>query len=221
MEIVCNSCQSKFRIPDEKIPAGRSASFLCPKCKNKITVGPAPDADPGPAPQPQRQVPSADAAAGKYDAAEKPFDFVETEGRTALLCETDAGLRQAVLAALNAMDYRTTEAGDTQDALKKMRYHVYDLVIANEAFDGQAPDTNAVLEYLENLNMVIRRNIFVVMVSDRFRTMDNMAAFNHSVNMIINSKNMDSFDKILRRGIADNELFYGVFKDSLKKAGRA
>ncbi|KKL25641.1 hypothetical protein LCGC14_2403250, partial [marine sediment metagenome] len=38
MDVVCNDCQSKFRIPDEKIPSGKAASFACPKCKSRITV---------------------------------------------------------------------------------------------------------------------------------------------------------------------------------------
>ena len=38
MEIICENCQSKFTIADEKIPEGRSASLTCSKCKQKISV---------------------------------------------------------------------------------------------------------------------------------------------------------------------------------------
>jgi len=68
--------------------------------------------------------------------------------------------------------------------------------------------------------MSIRRNIFVTLITNRFRTMDNMAAFNKSVNLIINLKNINEIEKILRRGVADNEVFYRVFKESLIKTGR-
>jgi hypothetical protein len=68
--------------------------------------------------------------------------------------------------------------------------------------------------------MDIRRNIFVTMISSRFHTMDNMMTFNKSVNLIINIKNIDDIDKILQRGIADNEFFYRVFRESLKKTGQ-
>jgi hypothetical protein len=67
----------------------------------------------------------------------------------------------------------------------------------------------------------VRRNIFVAMVSSRYRTMDNMMAFHASVNLIINIKNIDDIGKILSRGITDTEMFYSVFKESLKEAGRA
>jgi hypothetical protein len=38
--------------------------------------------------------------------------------------------------------------------------------------------------------------------------------------MIINPKNMDEIEKILRRGIGDYEAFYRVYKRALLKAGR-
>ena len=37
MEITCDKRNSKFRVPDEKIPAGLEA-IPCPKCKNKIPI---------------------------------------------------------------------------------------------------------------------------------------------------------------------------------------
>ncbi|UCD32992.1 MAG: hypothetical protein JSV38_03705, partial [Desulfobacterales bacterium] len=66
----------------------------------------------------------------------------------------------------------------------------------------------------------IRRNIFVVLLTDRFRTMDYMAAFNKSVNLIINLKNINDIEKILKRGVADNASFYRVLRESLIKTGR-
>jgi len=63
--------------------------------------------------------------------------------------------------------------------------------------------------------------MFVALVSERFRTMDNMAAFNKSVNIIISPKNLDDAGTILKRGISDNAAFYRIFKDTLTKAGKA
>jgi hypothetical protein len=77
-----------------------------------------------------------------------------------------------------------------------------------------------VLLYLERLNMSIRRNIFVAMVSSSYRTMDQMMAFRYSVNIIVNDKNMDDFGKIVRRDLTDHELFYRVLSETLKSGGR-
>ena len=72
------------------------------------------------------------------------------------------------------MDYQITVAESARDALKRMRYHIYDLIVVDENFDTKNPDANGVLIYLERLQMSTRRNIFVAMVSSRYRTMYNM-----------------------------------------------
>ncbi|MEJ2222589.1 MAG: hypothetical protein P8X80_17515 [Desulfobacterales bacterium] len=148
------------------------------------------------------------------------FDFIEEEGLTALVCEANPLVRKTITNALDVLDYQITEAESTRDALKRMRYHNYDLFVINENFDTDNPEANGILLYLERLGMLVRRNMFIALVSDRFRTMDNMMALNKSVNLIINSKNIDDIGKILSRGITDNEYFYRIFKGTLKEVGK-
>lgn len=214
MNIICDNCQSKFKIPDEKIPSGRRTTIPCPKCKGKITLGPKKGAI-------GRNVSFVDADSnGAYDAAEKPFDFIEEEGLTALVCESNPLVRKSITEALELMEYQITEAESTRDALKRMRYHNYDLFVVNETFDSENPESNGILLYLERLGMTVRREMFVALISDRFRTMDNMMALNKSANLIVNVKNVEDIGKILSRGITDNEYFYRVFKGTLKEVGR-
>jgi predicted Zn finger-like uncharacterized protein len=214
MDITCNNCSAKFRIPDEKIPRGRMSAIPCPKCKTRIPLNPAQ----------KSAVSSADelesTQSQDFDFVDKPFDFIEEEGLTALVCEQNPLARQAIESALNLMDYQIAIAESARDALKRLRYHAYDLIVVNESFDTNNPDANGVLIYLERLNMSTRRNIFVAMISNRYRTMDNMMAFHDSVNLVVNIKNIEDVGKILSRGITDNQLFYNVFKETLKKVGR-
>lgn len=167
-------------------------------------------------------------ASDTYDASDRPFDFLETGGETALICEPDPFMREKISNALKSLGYRVTEPASARDALKRMRFHVYDLVILNENFDTEDADINNVLNYLNSLSMSIRRQIFVALVSDRFRTMDNMAAFNRSVNLVINPKSMDDIDSTVKGGLAsiikdsitDNRAFYHVFREILREKGR-
>lgn len=213
MEITCENCQSKFKVPDDKIPVGKRTTVPCPKCKGKISLG----SEKG---SPGGGFVSADSNNG-YDADEKPFDFIEEEGLTALVCESNPLISKTITKALDMLDYQITEAESTRDALKRMRYHNYDLFVVNENFDTDNPESNGILLYLERLSMLVRRNMFIALVSDRFRTMDNMMALNKSANLIINSKNIDDIGKILSRGITDNEFFYRIFKGTLKEVGKA
>lgn len=155
-----------------------------------------------------------------YDASDKPFDFVEEGAETAMICESDPAMKEKIGNAMKSLGYRVTEPATAKDALKYMRFHVFNVVILNENFDSSDATANDVLNYLANLNMSTRRRIFVALVSGSFRTSDNMAAFNKSVNLIINTSNIDDVSAIMKRGVADNDAFYHVFKETLRKKGR-
>ena len=222
MEIICDECQSKFRIQDEKIPPDKTVTLACPKCKNKISVS-APKKE---AESPQSDFVEEDAVENESeDSSFDPFDddsfeFVEEEGETALVCEEDADLRTALKDGLVSLEYYATETDNLRDALKKLRYHTYDMVIVNEKFGGENTTDNSVLIYLQRLPMGIRRNIFVALISDNLRTKDDMAAFNKSVNLIINKKNLSDFSMILKRAVTENDLFFKIFRETLKDEGR-
>jgi predicted Zn finger-like uncharacterized protein len=213
MDIICQSCQGKFKIADDKLPAGKSASIKCPRCKSTIRIS-----------APEQAEPEADFddlfefeedENEGYDSAEKPFDFMEEEGKTALICESDALIREKIRPSLDILEYHITEVPNSREALKKMRYHNYDLVVVNEYFDTQDPDANPLLIFLERMHMESRRTIFVTLLTSRFRTMDQMVAFQKSVNLVLNIRNIDDFDKIIQRAYADYGLFYKVFKESI------
>jgi CheY-like chemotaxis protein len=155
-----------------------------------------------------------------YDAADRPFDFVVEGGATALVCEPDPVAREKIEGSLRKLGYQITAPVSAKDALKAMRFHVFDVVVLNDLFDPANPEGNEVLLYLENLNMTTRRRIFVALVSEKCRTMDNMAAFNRSVNIVINLKDVGDAGKIVKQGVADNKAFYHVFQETLQKTGK-
>ena len=159
-------------------------------------------------------------ASASYDPADRPFDFVGEGGATALVCEPDPALREKINNGLKKMGYQITMPVTAMDALKAMRFHIFDVVVLNELFDTADPQTNGVLEYLENMVMITRRRFIVALVSDRYRTMDNMAAFNRSVNIIINRDSIDDVGEIIKKGVADNRSFYHVFQETLRKMGK-
>ena len=215
MDITCPGCQKKLAIKDEKLPEDKAVVVQCPNCKGKINVT---------RPKAKEAAEEADFddlfdlsedEDEGYSASDKPFDFIEEEGKTALICESEPLNREKIKPTLDILEYHVYESPSSRDALKKMRYHTYDVIIINEYFDTRDPDANPLLIYLERQPMEIRRNSFVCLLTQRFRTMDHMTAFQRSVNMIVNQRNIDDFDKILQRGMADYGLFFKVFKESL------
>jgi len=228
MDVICNQCLGKFKISDEKIPSEQVVFIPCPRCKNRLTLDtrtqrPPTENDPSKTVHPTR---SSDKnlietiSSGVYDASEKPFDFLEPGVKTALICESDSAILSKLRFVLKQMGYHTVEPPNATEALKKMRFHSFDLIVMNELFDSSSPDHNPILTYLNDVMMSVRRYMFVALITTRFRTMDNMAAFNKSVNVVIHLKNLDEIAMILRRAIDDNLSFFSIFQESLIKTGR-
>ena len=220
MEVVCRDCRNRFRLPDEDLPPGRMVSIKCPKCDGRLELHTQSEAR-GVTPVRSLETLVNEVESPTYDASEKPFDYVHAGVQTTLLCETDSEVRQKIHDVVEGMNYHVVEAPSARNALKYMRFHTYDLVVVNEAFDSAGADSNHVLQYLVQLPMSIRGNTFVVLLSNNLKTMDNMTAFNKSVNLAVNLQNIDDMESILKGALAEHEEFYQVYKESLKKTGRA
>jgi CheY-like chemotaxis protein/DNA-directed RNA polymerase subunit RPC12/RpoP len=219
MEIVCTSCKSKLRIPDIKLPPGKSASLRCPKCDSKIHLGSDASQAEAAAGDAAEQIMEIESASSE-DLMQESFELARLGGKTALICEPHTAARDKLAAKLESAKYFTVEAEDTRNALKRMRYHLFDLGVVNENFDTEDPDANGVLIYLRHVEMNVRRHMFVIMITKRFRTLDQLTAMNRSVNMIFNSQHMDNLEDILSRSMTDNERFYDVYLTSMKKLGK-
>jgi hypothetical protein len=209
MNVICPECRSRLRIADEKVPELEGAILACPKCGGGVPVAGPQEPEGTSAPDPE--------AGARYDASEKPFDFLEAGSRSAIVCSTDAAVKPALLKAMEEMGYHVTEAKDSREALRNMWYHAYQIVLLDELFDTQSPEHNRVLSYLEGLNMALRREMVVVLVSRRLRTLDEMGAFQKSVNLIVNVANLPEIPRILRLAVQEHDAFYHVYKEIAKK----
>lgn len=216
MEIICDSCQRKLKIPDDKIPKDRVAYLNCPGCRKRLTFRLNSQTED------QEKIKSCslnldDLVSDTYDSADKPFDYLEEAAETSLVCVSDREDEEKIKAILTELKYHATVAENARDALKKMRYHTFDLVILDEIFECEHYLSNGILIYLQNIPMHMRRNTFIILLTDQFRTMDNMEAFHRSVNLIVNKADSSNLKKIMLRGIADHDAFYKVFKNTAKK----
>ena len=233
MDVVCSQCQGKFKIPDEKLPADQVVFIPCPRCKFKLTLDTRtrkPLVESGfqsetrPVSSPNFQKNSA-FQMDDDDASDDEGVFLESldsEAKTALICEPEPPVIPRIQSSLRHLGYHVAACTAIADALKKLRFQSYDMIVLNELFGCTDPNDNPVLTYLNGLNMSTRRGIFVVLMSKRshIRTMDKIAAFNKSVNVIVHMKDLNEMVKILRRAMEDHAAFYSVFMETLERVGR-
>ena len=153
----------------------------------------------------------------KMDYSGRPFGYMEPDAETAMVCEQDPVIRDKIVSELKKMGFATVQPAGFKESLKYMRFHVFNVIFIDEDFDTGVWETNNVLRYLENLNMSVRRQTFVVLVSTTIATMDNLDAYAKSVNLVINKRDIINVEKLLRQGMTENEEFYRVFREKLRK----
>ncbi|MBF0302508.1 MAG: zinc-ribbon domain-containing protein [Desulfamplus sp.] len=221
MEIACNHCQTRFNIPDDKLPKGRKVSLQCPKCKQRIQIIPGEEGIqsvqtsviPVPNAHQEQSTPV-------YDAADKPFGILDKNAKTAMICVSYPHAKEVAVKILNSMQYHILNVDNIQTALKSMTYHLFNVIIVDDDFDINRQGYNQIMEYLNALDMMSRRKIVILLISKNMHTMDNMAAFHLSVNQILNYKQVNSMESILQRTILEHDQFYTVYNESLRKIGK-
>ncbi|MBF0229952.1 MAG: zinc-ribbon domain-containing protein [Desulfamplus sp.] len=222
MEIACNHCQTQFNISDDKLPKGRKFSLKCPKCKQTIQVAPGEEGIQNVQQTvTQTQNTASEQSIPTYNAADRPFGGVlDKNAKTAMLCISYPHANEIAVKTFNSMHYHILNVDNIQTAITSMTYHLFNIIIVDDDFDINRRGSRRLMDYLNQLDMMSRRKILVLLISKSMHTMDNMSAFNSSVNQIINYSQVNSMENILQKTILEHEQFYSVYNETLIKLGR-
>jgi len=249
MDLTCTSCGTKLKIPDSKLPPPqvRMVSITCPKCKSRLKIdrdqpggGLVPykkvevkaQAQPAPRKKQDTQksvqaMPVEDKEETKgpifeyeYDEDISPLEFYEEGTKLALVLNGDAKSAKEITSVLEELTYRSVVPSSIREAMGKLLFHHFDLIILSDGFDGLSLEDNPVINYLNSLSMSVRRRIFLALISKKFKTMDLLKAFGLSANMVINTNDLVNLSLVLKKGISDNEKFYKVFMDTIRETGK-
>jgi CheY-like chemotaxis protein len=223
MEIRCEECRAVIQIPNERVPQNSVFRLTCPRCKRKIlahtkttnslderrtnvcldvgTVGVTP-------------LGNDDAVDDLPDA----MDYLSPGQSAALLCINRAESRGEVKAMLEGLGYVVDVPVVSDHALQRLRFNQYHVILLEDDFEGKSP--NPITGYLAGLNMNIRREMFVVLIGQRFKTADHLQAFMESVNLLLHPDDLPQLVTFLSRGLRDHERFYKVFTECLIEAGK-
>jgi DNA-directed RNA polymerase subunit RPC12/RpoP len=223
MEVTCSKCKKTLKIPDEKIPRDQAVKVACPVCKNKILIDlrdstwEAPEEAPG--------VTTTMDFGTQGDGAEEygegtSLGFFDENTRLALVLDNDSERKTKIREAVEELGFLFIDSDGTRDAIGKMRFNQFNLIVLAEGFDDQPLEYSPIINSLNHTPMSYRRKTFLALIGDQLQTMDNMMAFAMSANLVIHPEDMDKLPAVLKKGIAENERFYKVFMDCLRETGK-
>ena len=231
MEVTCDHCQAKLNVPEDKIPQNQVVRLNCPKCKNKITIDTTTNEAPVDENHPDTGEQSIEPRKDEEEQGEKysyedysddeALTFFEEDVKLALVMPRDDEQARVIKTAVEELGYKYIASSNTRDALGKLRFHQFDLILLSEGFDNQGLEGNSIINYLNHISISIRRKTFFALIGDHFKTMDDMMAFAMSVNMVINPNDIQKIKAIIKKGVSDFQKFYKVFMDTLVEVGKA
>jgi len=223
MELRCEDCQAVIQIPDERVPQSGTFRLNCPRCKRKIqaSVKTPENREDG---QAHLALPTSLAekttllSNDPSDALPEVMDYIPPGQASALLCVNREECRRELKVMLEASGYVVDIPGTADQSLQRLRFNQYHVILLDDNFEEKSP--KPVAQYLASLNMNIRRDMFVVLIGERFKTADHLQAFMESVNLILHSDDLPHLATFLTRGLNEHERFYKVFTQCLIEAGK-
>jgi predicted Zn finger-like uncharacterized protein len=237
MEVTCKKCHATINVPDKKIPKNQAVKVSCPKCRAKITIDNRQSSrsetsnlssfnesweENSRTGENENREPIEQEAYDYEDYSEdETIEFFEEGAKLALVLAADDDQAEKVKKAVGDLGYRSIIPENTRDALGKMRFHNFDLIFLCQGFDGQELRHSPILNYLNNMSMPARRLIFLALMSEEYKTMDNIMAYSVSANAVINTKDLQKLTPILRKGISEYNKFYKIYLETLVKVGKA
>jgi len=210
MTVTCSKCHASLSIPDDRLPRGKVVNAACPRCGGPIAI----DMTTAPAP----------AAPARPDALAKPptesISYGERNQPRALVCVTDPAEQRQILSSLKDAGYAAHAAANPSEAVERLRFAEYAVVVLREGFDGPAGGAASLTDVLTDAPMGTRRNTHTVFVGPGVATHDTEAAFSKSVDLTIHTNDLPHFSDALTRSLAETEQIYRVFRETQRALGR-
>ncbi len=138
----------------------------------------------------------------------------------ALVCLKDQEKAPEVINALNEIGLSSvSQALSQKEALDKMKYNLYNIVVIEDGFGGPIEESQIMAEF-RNMSVSQRRQIFLVLIGDRWETANAIQAFSLSVNLIVNYRLLDKIKDGISSAMIRNQRFYKVFNECREAMGK-
>lgn len=214
MQVECPSCAKEINIPDNKVPQGQAFNLNCPGCKTKMRV----DQHLQP-PNPEESLDTSSMIVDEdFEDEDEQIEIYDEHDQIALILDRQND--ELWTTALTELEYKLQRAKSPEHAVHKLRFNQYHVVAIHEKFGDTTLENSPLYEFIRDMPMDTRRKTFVALVGANFKTLDNMEALSYSVNLVINQKDFDQLETILKKSIGENDIFYKVYRETMTALGK-
>lgn len=120
-----------------------------------------------------------------------------------------------VLNTLLDMGCKVYPAKSAEDAISKLQFHSFPITILEENYSLQ------IMQLMACLPMVIRRNMFYMVIGNNLETGNMMQSFILSANFILNYADLGSFSQIFQNAVLNYNRFYRPFQYATEKVSKS
>lgn len=151
------------------------------------------------------------------NSPENRLDFIEPGDLTSLVCVDVPEIQRLIVDQLGELNYKIHTGLFVEDILLKLRAHAYDVVVVAETFAGTDLASNPILMASVEMPSRQRRKQFVTLMGASFNTNDEMQAFQHSVDLVLNPSDAANLKPVLRRGVNRKHELYAPLELAIKE----
>ena len=206
MQTACPQCQTRIQIDDAKVP-DKPFNIKCPKCGNVVKL-------PGraaPAAAPDTSAPAFSEEALRA-AVNKP---VAAPGERALVSFPDPSVAEAMSQTLHRLGY-AVDVVPGEDAARLLDQGLF-VVCATRPRGRRRGQGGEPLPAHHPLVPEFRRQVFVILAGDEFKTGDGTQAWAVLADLVLSTRDVGMADNAIRTVMAERNRLYQVYIEAKRR----
>jgi predicted Zn finger-like uncharacterized protein len=208
----CPECTTRFQLDDSKVP-DHAFKVRCPRCQHVVVLPGRQDAaTPGPAEDP---APAAPQSPPRPPRPPRREHTGSDKARDALIAIPDADLAKAFTETLARLDYNVDVAEDVEEGARLLEQGAYAVAVAAGGADGAQEDGLA--RRIMRLTPDMRRQVFVILAGDQFKTADGTQAWSAMVDLVVKSSEVTTCEGFIRSTMSERRRLYQTFLDAQRR----
>lgn len=226
MQAQCSQCATRIQIDDAKVP-DRPFKVKCPKCQAIIPLPgrssepagsrgaqPAPPAQAAPPPGPEP------APAGEAETPPSPETVAHLErlhsSHNDAIVALSGPAGPLIQQALARIGYNVDTVEDVEEGARLLEQGVYEVAVTSRE-PYQPGRRESLAQRMLRLSADMRRRVFVVLVSDEFRSGDGTQAWAAQADLVLHPADAARCETFIRATMAERKRLYQPLLDARRR----